>query len=116
MLEPEPVNAGDRRDVDHNAIAAFPQQRRESADHREWSAHIGDQHAVEQRVVERLKIAMRHRLGETGRVHQNVGAAEGAADVVGGLSHGGRVFEHDPHRAMAVTGKLAMIACARSAP
>ena len=61
---------------------------------------------VEQRIVEGIEIAMWHRLGETGRVHQDVGTSKHAAHVIGGLSHCCRIFEHDAHGAMTVAGQL----------
>ena len=51
------------------------QQRREGADRRERSPHIGGQHLVDQIVVERFEIVVRHHPGEPGGIDQDVGAA-----------------------------------------
>ena len=83
------------------------QQRDKGADHREGPPHIGGQHLVDQIVVERVEIVVRHHSGEPGGINQDVGAAELLPDRVGDLADLGGVLERQMHRPVSAAGQLA---------
>jgi hypothetical protein len=98
MLLPDPRCA--RRDVDDDPVAAFLEQGREGADCRERAADVRGQHPVDQIVIERVEVAMRHRAGEAGGIDQHVAAAELLLHRGGGLVDLRGVFERQAHRLM----------------
>ena len=83
------------------------QQRREGADRRERPAHIGGQHLVDQIVVERFEVVVRHHPGEPGGIDQHVGAAVFLAHRGGDLADLRGVLERQAHRLVAAAGQLA---------
>ena len=62
------------------------------------AAHIGGQHPVDQIVVERVEIVVRHHPGKPGGIDEDVGAAELLPDRRGDLAYLGGVFERQMHR------------------
>ena len=82
------------------------QQRDKGADRRERPAHIGGQHRVDQIVVERFEIVVRHHPGKSRGIDQDVGAAEAVLDRRGDLADLGAVFQRQVHRLVATARQL----------
>jgi hypothetical protein len=63
------------------AVPGCLQERGEGTDGRELSAPIDGEHAVDQLVVQRFEIGVRHGLGEAGGVDQDIQATEAPLDL-----------------------------------
>ena len=108
MIElPVPDCAAPEEMLTMTAVARLAQQRDKGADRRERPAHIGGQHLVDQIVVERVEVVVRHHPGKPGGIDQDVGATELLPDRGGDPLDLGGVLERQIHRLVAAAGQFA---------